>query len=254
MEAVRSYAVPNPKEMAGNWQAYARREWESSGMPVPKEGPVDIYLEMGCGRGQFLVKQAQAHPDCFYVGAEGRTSIAVRCLELIQAGGAEREAAGGNDFRDEAHREEWQKKLAGGTVKAVPNARCIAEFVDRVEDYFAPGELSGIYCNFSDPWPKNRHEKRRLTSRNFLEGYKRALKPGGFIAIKTDNDDLFAFTLEVIDELRKEGKGYVVEELSYDLHRSDLAARLVTTQYEERFMELGVPIKYCRIRFASMVE
>lgn len=172
----------------------------------------EIYLEAGCGRGHFLAALAEANPSHFYLGAEGRSSVVLRAMELAR-----------------------DKELA--------NVLFIPEFIIDVESYFADSELAGIYLNFSDPWPKARHAKRRLTHRNYLKGYKQALVPGGFIEFKTDSEALFDFTLE---ECR--AVGLTVEECTGDLHRSDLPARLITTQYENRFRLLGKPIHYCRIR------
>ena len=250
-EAVREFAVSDPKAMKGRW-----------GERFPGK---DLYLEMGCGRGQFLAKQALLHPENAYIGAECRLSVAVRAMELIRAGG-----------NDEVHRnllpgerrEDFEALVP--EKEPLPNALIIADLIADPRDYFADGELSGIYCNFSDPWPKSRHEKRRMTSRAYLEAYRAICKPGGVLEIKTDNDDLFRFTLEVINELHEgvetrrtdtvplfgekplsaeDGRSFVIEELSYDLHRSGYAAKDVTTQYEEKFMARGIPIKYVRVRF-----
>jgi tRNA (guanine-N7-)-methyltransferase len=113
-------------------------------------------------------------------------------------------------------------------------------------DLFEANQLTGIYLNFSDPWPKARHAKRRLTYRDRLADYAWALKPGGFIEIKTDNDDLFAFTLEEIAEV---GKLLHVEESSTDLHGSPhrCAAREITTEYEDKFVSKGKNINYVRV-------
>ncbi|PKM84902.1 MAG: tRNA (guanosine(46)-N7)-methyltransferase TrmB [Firmicutes bacterium HGW-Firmicutes-11] len=168
------------------------------------------YLELGCGRGHFLVAKAKADPDGAYIGAEGRSSIVLRALEMIEAEG-------------------------------LYNARCIPQYIESPEDWFSEGELDGIYLNFSDPWPKARHEKRRLTSRSYMEGYRTILKQGGFVECKTDNDGLFQFTKE-------EGLacGFVLEEQAEDLHDTIFSAKKFMTQYEHRFQLLGKPIHYCR--------
>ncbi|MBQ3107776.1 MAG: tRNA (guanosine(46)-N7)-methyltransferase TrmB [Firmicutes bacterium] len=199
LAAVAAWSVPEPKSRKGRWAEL-----------FPGK---DLYLELGCGRGHFLVGHAQTHPENAYIGAEYQGSVALRAMELIRDSG-------------------------------VPNALCMVEQVLELSEYFDAGELSGIYLNFSDPWPKARHEKRRLTHRRYLEAYRTALKPGGFVEIKTDNDDLFAFTLEEIKALELNP-----EELSFDLHGSDFPAKNITTQYEEKFKALGKTINYCRIRF-----
>ena len=141
-----------------------------------------IYLEIGCGKGNFITKHAFAEPDCNFIACEGQMSVVLRALEKAEASGS-------------------------------GNLRVFIDFVNDLEDYFEVGELSGIYLNFSDPWPKARHAKRRLTYRGRLQNYKKVLKPDGFIEFKTDNEGLFAFTIEEI-----EACGYEMIEMSRDLH------------------------------------
>lgn len=171
-----------------------------------------LFVEIGCGRGHFLAEHAMMNPQNLYLGIEGRSSIVLRSLELIK-----------------------KKKLL--------NMLCIPDYIDDIRDYFGKGELDGIFLNFSDPWPKDRHNKRRLTHRRFLEGYKEVLKPGSHIEIKTDNEGLFKFTLEECKHM-----GMDIIEISYDLHKSNLAARFITTQYEERFRLLNKKILYCMVK------
>lgn len=196
LKALESYMIQNSIELKGSWQDVFNE---------------DIYLELGCGRGHFLIAKAKQNPCDFYIGAEGRSSIVLRALEKIAEVG-------------------------------LSNVRCIPEYINNIEDHFDEGELSGIYLNFSDPWPKERHAKRRLTHRRYLSGYKKVIKKGGFIEIKTDNDDLFDFTLQEAGNC-----GLDVIELTRDLHKTDLPARLITTQYEERFRLLRKSINYCKI-------
>jgi len=198
LAALERYSVHNGMEQKGNWLEL-----------FPAQGP--LFLELGCGRGHFISEHAESDREAFFIGCEGRSSIVLRAMELI----------------DE---------------KGLDNVLFIPDFIIRVGDYFAPGELSGVYLNFSDPWPKARHAKRRLTHRSYLLGYKEALCPGGFIEFKTDNQELFDFTLEECH-----GAGLVVAECTRDLHKTDLPARLIQTQYERRFRLLGKPICYCRI-------
>lgn len=170
-----------------------------------------LYTELGCGRGHFLNALAGQNPGDFFIGVEGRSSVVLRALELTH-----------------------ENRLT--------NLLFIPEFILNMEEHFAPAELDGIYLNFSDPWPKARHEKRRLTHKDYLIGYKKALKAGGFIEIKTDSRDLFDFTLS-----QCEITGMKITEQSMDLHKSSLAAKDVTTQYERRFMLLGKPIYFLRL-------
>ncbi|MGI6752148.1 MAG: tRNA (guanosine(46)-N7)-methyltransferase TrmB [Anaerovoracaceae bacterium] len=171
-----------------------------------------LFVEIGCGRGHFLAAHALANPQNLYLGIEGRSSIVLRALELI---------------RDEE----------------LTNMLCIPDYIEDIGHYFADGEIDGIYLNFSDPWPKIRHAKRRLTHKRYLEGYRRALKPGGCIEIKTDNEGFFRFTLDQCHVL-----GMDVVDISYDLHNSNLPSRLITTQYEHRFRLLNKKILYCMVK------
>lgn len=195
--------------------------------------PRDLYLEIGCGKGDFLLQQALAHPENDYIGIEGQASVVLRAMEKadrMERGVCE-DAASGEDA----------ESAAGAPVR-LDNLRFACAFVNRMEELFAPESLSGIYLNFSDPWPKGRHAKRRLTWRGRLEDYARSLKAGGFIAFKTDNDALFQFTLEEIASL-----GWTPAEQSYDLHATDLSARLVMTEYETKFKAAGRPIHYVKV-------
>lgn len=111
-----------------------------------------------------------------------------------------------------------------------------------MDEFFDEGQLSGIYLNFSDPWPKARHAKRRLTHRDRLKDYGWALKKGGFIEFKTDNDDLYDFTLEEIDSA-----GYEIAEQTRDLHSSEYPSKDITTEYEDKFSGRGKNINYVKI-------
>ena len=175
-----------------------------------------LYLEIGCGKGDFLLQQALAHPEAAFVGIEGQASVVLRALE----------------------------KAAAGEPSLCGNLRFACAFVNGLEELFEPGSLSGIYLNFSDPWPKGRHAKRRLTYRGRLKDYAKALKPGGFIAVKTDNDPLFEFTLEEIAAC-----GWEPVELTRDLHGEGCGyeARLITTEYERKFRDAGKTINYVKV-------
>ncbi len=170
-----------------------------------------LFSEIGCGKGRFITQLACDNPQNFYVGIEGHESVILRSLEKA---------------------EEMQLR----------NVLFIPEYIIDVRDIFDDNELDGIYLNFSDPWPKARHEKRRLTHRNFLKAYTQVIKPGGFIQLKTDNDGLFEFTLEEI-----EACGLTVSEMTWDLHSTDFKAKDTVTEYEERFINRSTPIKYIRI-------
>lgn len=170
-----------------------------------------LYLELGCGKGKFITARAMDDEEANFVGIEGLDAVIVRGLE----------------------------KAAENEVK---NVRYVMEYVKDIRDFFEEGELDGIYLNFSDPWPKARHAKRRLTYGDTLLKYKQVLKPEGFIAFKTDNEGLFDFTMEEIERL-----GFEIKEMSRDLHNSDLAAKEFTTEYEEKFHGYGKNINYVKI-------
>ena len=196
-ERLSQFIVSQPRERRGSWSTV-----------FGNDRP--IFLEMGCGKGKFLIQQARLHPEHNYIGVEGQERVLLRSA---------------------------QNALESG----LSNVLFVCEFVKEPDDYFAPEEISGLFLNFSDPWPKARHAKRRLTHRRFLESYRRILKPGGEIQFKTDNDALFDFSVE---EFR--ASGFAILELSYDLHSSGLKAKEVTTDYEEKFKRWEKKIKYLR--------
>ena len=176
----------------------------------------DIYLEIGCGKGNFIIKKALADPDKNFIAIEGQETVILRALEKV-------------------------KELAEGGAD-LSNLKFMLNFVHSMDDLFEENQLSGIYLNFSDPWPKARHAKRRLTYRERLRDYAWALKPGGFFEFKTDNNPLYESALEEI-----EATGFPITEQTRDLHNSDYESRLTTTEYEERFKARGKNINYVKI-------
>ena len=165
-----------------------------------------IYLEIGTGKGRFLTTLATNNPDINYIGIEKFSSVLIRALEK-------------------------QEELK------LPNLIFIRMDAENVTDVFAEGEVDKIYLNFSDPWPKDRHAKRRLTSRQFLARYDQFLKKDGVVEFKTDNRDLFDFSVEETKEA-----GWNMKAITYDLHNSDMNEGNVMTEYEIRFSSEGVPI------------
>ena len=178
-----------------------------------------LYVEIGCGKGQFIIKKAASDPDGRYLALEGQETVILRAAEKAMC------VSGETDWPENVPGEERMEGVS-------------------MEDFFEENQLSGVYLNFSDPWPKARHAKRRLTYHKRLTDYAWALKPGGFIEIKTDNDDLFEFTLEEI-----EAAGLHITEMTRDLHDPDCpyAAKEVTTEYEDKFAARGKNINYVRI-------
>lgn len=170
-----------------------------------------IHIEIGMGKGQFLLTLAKENPSINYIGIERYSSVLLRALERFD-----------ND-------EEYND---------VNNIRFICMDATNLPEVFAVGEIDKIYLNFSDPWPKARHAKRRLTSTEFLERYEKILAQGGRVEFKTDNTELFNFSLEQVKEA-----GWYLEKYTYDLHhQEEMNAGNIMTEYEEKFSLKGNPI------------
>ena len=167
-----------------------------------------VYVEIGCGKGSFINALAHLHPENNYIGIEKMSSVLLRAVQKAEA-------------QEEA-----------------PSNLFFMRFdAERITELFAEGEISGIYLNFSDPWPKDRHHKRRLTSREFLKRYEAVLAPGGCVEFKTDNTALFDFSLE-----EAEASGWEIILLTRDLHHSPYKEGNIMTEYEDRFVTLGIRI------------
>ena len=176
----------------------------------------EIYIELGCGKGRFTAETARENPDVLIVALEKLADAMVIALERVD-----------------------EMQLA--------NVRFINYFADYLDDYFAQGEASRIYINFCDPWPSNRHIKRRLTSRGFLDIYKKVLPPGGEIHFKTDNVPLFDYSLHEFETC-----GFTLSEVTRDLHGTGPAG--VMTDYEMKFHGMGIPICRCVARYARVLS
>ena len=174
------------------------------------EENLPLYLEIGCGRGGFITGMAKLHPERNFLGVEGLRSVALRALQNISSQGCR-------------------------------NIRIAAQYINDPGEWFDDNEISGLYLNFSDPWPKDRHSKRRLTSAGYMDRYKMILKPGSPIEIKTDNENLYEFSLESI-----KSAGFEIIEKTEDLHSTDFRARLVMTEYEAKFSQEGRKIRYLK--------
>ena len=166
-----------------------------------------LRLELGCGKGRFTAETAAAEPDVLFIAVERVPDAMVIAMERVTAMGLR------NVF------------FVDGDAALLPN-------------YFEPGEVERIYINFCDPWPTNRHAKRRLTHENFLLLYRRVLREGGQIHFKTDNRDLFEWSLFQFPRT-----GYTLSEVTRDLHAGGVCG--VMTDYEEKFHNLGTPINRC---------
>ncbi len=166
-----------------------------------------IHIEIGMGKGKFITELAKRNPQINYIGIEKYSSVLVRAIEKRE-------------------KEEDMQNLYF--------IRMDAEYLENV---FDKGEVAYIYLNFSDPWPKDRHAKRRLTSEQFLSRYKNILSDGGGVTFKTDNTALFDFSLEEADKA-----GWKKVNVTRDLHNSEFAEGNVMTEYETKFSEMGNPI------------
>lgn len=171
-----------------------------------------LCLEIGCGKGRFTIGMAALYPDKAFIGIETQHDIAY--------------------FPAKAAKD-----------KELTNVKIICANAENLLDWFEPGEIKELYLNFSDPWPKARHAKRRLTHRNFLALYKQLLGEGGHLRFKTDNRALFDFSVEEFKEF-----GLQIIALSYDLHHSEYE-NPVQTEYEQKFSALGTPINFCEVVF-----
>ena len=192
------FVIKRPEDQKGCWrQVFGNRH--------------PIYIEIGMGKGRFLLNMAKNHPNINFVGIERYSSVLLRALEKYDT-------------------EEFSE---------LKNVRFVCMDARNVEDVFAPGEVNRIYLNFSDPWPKARHAKRRLTSREFLARYSQILTTGETVEFKTDNKDLFEFSLEEVTE----AEGWTLLAHTFDLHhQEDMMVGNVMTEYEEKFSSMGNPI------------
>jgi tRNA (guanine-N7-)-methyltransferase len=194
---------------------WVRPEMESSPLTVVKpqeykgkwheqfKNDNDIYLELGCGRGKFISTHAQQNSNINYIGVDLKDEVIIYALnKLIEA--------------------------------ELQNGRVIPMNIAGISEVFDKDEISRIYINFCNPWPKDRHKKRRLTHTRFLTEYKKFIKPGCEIWFKTDNVELFEDSQVYFKE-----SGFSIEYLTYDLHKSDFQGNVVT-EYEEKFTSLGM--------------
>jgi len=166
-----------------------------------------VHIEIGMGKGKFIMTLARMNPDINYIGIEKYSSVLLRALQKMEE-------------------------------DPLPNVRFIRMDAEDIEEVFEKGEVDRIYLNFSDPWPKDRHAKRRLPSRQFLARYDAILKADGQIEFKTDNRALFDFALEEIPFTN-----WKIKAFTYDLHNTpEMNEGNVMTEYEEKFSSMGNPI------------
>lgn len=194
------YTIKNPSEMKGRWNTYFKND-----------NPV--HIEVGMGKGRFITDLAIKNPDINYIGIEKYSSVLIRAIEKLEA-------------------------LNDTAEPPVKNLVFIRMNAEEICDVFDKNEVDRIYLNFSDPWPKDRHAKRRLTSKEFFSRYDKILIPQGRVEFKTDNKDLFDFSLEEIPLA-----GWKIVEHTFDLHHNEKMNKgNIMTEYEERFSSMGNPI------------
>lgn len=188
------YCINDPNAYKGRWQ-------EAFPLALP------LSVEIGMGKGRFLMELAALHPENNYLGIERYSSVLLRALQKME------------EF-------------------PLSNLKFICMDASDLTEVFDKNEVSRIYLNFSDPWPKERHAKRRLTSHQFFERYDRVLKEDGQVEFKTDNRDLFLFSAEEIPVA-----GWRLDAITYDLHHDEkMNEGNIMTEYEEKFSSKGNPI------------
>ena len=166
-----------------------------------------VHIEIGMGKGRFICEMAKTHPDINYIGIEKYSSVLLRAIQKMEE-------------------------------EPLPNLLFIRMDAESIDEVFDLDEVDRIYLNFSDPWPKDRHAKRRLPSKEFLARYDRFLKKDGVLEFKTDNRGLFDFAVE---ELPK--AGWKLVKITYDLHHDEeMMQGNVMTEYEQKFSSMGNPI------------
>jgi len=195
------YVVPNPAEYKGNWKEV-----------FGNENP--LHIEVGTGKGQFLVGMAKQNPHINYIGIEMYESVILSALERL-------------------------------IEEELPNLKLLNVDANQLSEFFAKNDVDRVYLNFSDPWPKKRHAKRRLTYKTFLSMYENLLVDGGEIQFKTDNQGLFEYSLTSFSEY-----GLLLKYISLDLHKSDFEGN-VMTEYEEKFSQKGSRIYRCEVKYLN---
>ena len=198
--AESQYVIHEEETRAGSWHEIF-------------ENDHPIYVEIGMGKGQFLMELARRNPDINYVGIEKYSSVLIRALEKM---------------------EEEETPL--------PNICFIRMDAEDIVKVFAKNEVDRIYLNFSDPWPKDRHAKRRLTSKEFMARYDQILVPDGQVEFKTDNRPLFDFSVESVKEA-----GWQLKAVTYDLHHDEKLVQGIFELFEVILSYFSNTLSFVRI-------
>lgn len=200
MEAHPEMMTMDPASFKGRWQ-------ERFAKPQP------LQVEVGMGKGQFIIGMAKAHPEINFIGLEIESTVASIALK-------------------------------NALPEQLPNLTLVRGDGAGLDTYFEDGSIDRLYLNFSDPWPKTRHEKRRLTYKTFLANYQQVVKPGGGLEFKTDNQGLFEYSLTSLNNF-----GMIFDGVWLNLHESPENEGNVETEYEQRFASLGQPIYKLKAHF-----
>ena len=200
MEANPEMMTMDPASFKGRWQ-------ERFAKPQP------LQVEVGMGKGQFIIGMAKAHPEIIFIGLEIESTVAAIALK-------------------------------NALPEQLPNLTLVRGDGAGLDTYFEDGSIDRLYLNFSDPWPKTRHEKRRLTYKTFLANYQQVVKPGGGLEFKTDNQGLFEYSLTSLNNF-----GMIFDGVWLNLHESPENEGNVETEYEQRFASLGQPIYKLKAHF-----
>lgn len=188
----------------------------------------ELYVEIGCGKGDFLNEHAINNRGSNFLGIEVQKTALLIAMEKA------RSKASDNIF--------FLDKLVSDRL------------IEKYESIFKNQTVNGIFLNFSDPWPKKRHIKRRLTSENFLRVYMGMLRSHGFVEFKTDHRELFDFSIESFKTFSCEDEKFILEDVNYDLHckskAEDDTGDIITTEYEKKFLKRGAKIYFLRARLA----
>ncbi len=192
--AKNEYVIHDEKEKKGQWKEVFGNNH-------------DIYIEIGMGKGQFILENAIKNTEINYIGIEKYSSVLLRAIQKLE-------------------------------IYKLLNIKFIRMDAELIEQVFERDEVSRIYLNFSDPWPKDKHARRRLPSKEFLERYDNILKPDGILEFKTDNQELFDFAVSELERTNWE-----LRKITYDLHHDkEMMRENIMTEYEEKFSSKGNPI------------
>lgn len=173
-----------------------------------------ICVEIGCGKGRFIIENAKRYQDINFIGIERQTTVIAIAARKIE--------------------------------QYLPNLALVCDSAAKLSDLFETGEIERIYLNFSDPWPKKRCMKRRLTYREFLQSYRHVLGEKGEIFFKTDNKGLFEFSLNEFCADK-----WNLSNICFDLHNSEYMENNIMTEYEQKFSEKGMPIYRLEARYGE---